>query len=156
MVILVPKDNPRKIRGLEDLGAAGMRLGVADPDKSALGRLTVTLLEKAGLYEKVYSKVGLKAATADTLVHQLVISGGKNLDAVVVYRANTAEVGDKAVLVKIDHPAAHAEQPIAISRISTRSRLARRFIDKILSPASQERFEKVGFRWQTGGKAGSE
>jgi len=156
MVILVPKDNPRKIRGLEDLGAAGMRLGVADPDKSALGRLTVTLLEKAGLYEKVYSKVGLKAATADTLVHQLVISGGKNLDAVVVYRANTAEVGDKAVLVKIDHPAAHAEQPIAISRISTRSRLARRFIDKILSSASQERFEKVGFRWQAGGKEGSE
>ena len=63
---------------------------------------------------------------------------------------------DKVAIVNIDHPAALASQPIAISRISNRSQLARRFIDKILSPASQGRFEKVGFRWDAGGKEGSE
>ena len=156
MVILAPKDNPRRIRGLEDLGADGMRLGVADPAKSALGRLTVRLLKKAGLYEKVYSKVETRAGTADFLVNQIVVSEGKSLDAVIVYLANTARVRDKVAIVKIDHPEARAEQPIAISRISTRSRLARRFIDKILSPVSQERFENMGFRWQAGGKEGSE
>ena len=156
MVILVPKGNPRKVRGLADLGAAGMRLGVADPVKSALGRLTVDLLKKSGLYEEVYSKVETKAGTADFLVNQIVVSEGKSLDAVIVYLANTAKVQDKVAIVKIDHPAALAKQPIAISRISERSQLARRFLDKILSPASQERFEKVGFRWQPGGKDGGE
>ena len=156
MVILVPKGNPRKVRGLEGLGADGMRLGVADPVKSALGRLTADLLKKSGLYEKVYSKVETKAGTADFLVNQIVVAGGKSLDAVIVYRANTAKVQDKVAIVNIDHPAALASQPIAISRISSRSQLARRFIDKILSPASQGRFEKVGFRWDAGGKEGSE
>ena len=156
MVILVPKGNPRKVRGLADLGADGMRLGVADPVKSALGRLTVDLLKKSGLYEKVYSKVETKAGTADFLVNQIVVSEGKSLDAVIVYLANTAKVQDKVAIVKIDHPAALASQPIAISRISERSQLARRFIAKILSPASQERFEKVGFRWQPGEKEGGE
>ncbi len=155
MVILVPKDNPHKIRGLEDLGADGIRLGVADPDMSALGRLTVDLLKKAGLYEKVYSKVGLKTPTAITLVQQIVISGDKSLDAVVVYLANTHKVRDEVTIVKINHPAAFAKQPIAVSRISKRPHLARRFIDKILSPASQARFEKVGFRWQAEGKEGN-
>jgi len=156
MVILVPKGNPRKVRGLEDLGADGMRLGVADPVKSALGRLTVDLLKKSGLYEKVYSKVETKAGTADFLVNQIVVSEGKSLDAVIVYLANTAKVQDKVAIVKIDHPAALARQPIAISRISERPQLARRFVDKILSSASQERFEKVGFRWQSERKDGGE
>jgi len=156
MVILVPKGNPRKVNGLEDLGKEGMRLGVADPVKSALGRLTVDLLKKAGLYEKVYTKVETKAGTADFLVNQIVVSEGKSLDAVIVYLANTAKVGGKVEILTIDHPAALARQPIAVSRISSRPQLARRFIDKILSPASQERFEGVGFRWQAGGKDGSE
>ena len=156
MVILVPKGNPRKVNGLEDLGSDGMRLGVADPVKSALGRLTVDLLKKAGLYERVYSKVETKAGTADFLVNQIVVSEGKTLDAVIVYLANTAKVRDKVEIVNIDHPAALASQPIAVSRISVRTRLARRFIDKILSPTSQERFEGVGFRWRNEGKEKSE
>nr|MCS5627237.1 substrate-binding domain-containing protein [Planctomycetota bacterium] len=88
--------------------------------------------------------------------NQIVVAGGKSLDAVIVYRANTAQVKDKVAVVNIDHPAALASQPIAISRISNRSQLARRFVAKILSPASQERFEKVGFRWHPGGKEGGE
>ncbi len=156
MVILVPKGNPLKISGLVDLGKEGMRLGVADSNKSALGRLTVDLLKKAGLYEKVYSKVEIKAGKADILVTQLKATGGKSLDAVIVYLANAVPAREHVTIVAIDHPAALAEQPIAISRISKRTQLARRFIDKILSPVSQERFEKVGFRWQTGGRERSE
>ena len=156
MVILVPKGNPRKVKGLEDLGSDGMRLGVADPVKSALGRLTVDLLKKAGLYERVYIKVATKAGTADFLVNQIVISGDEELDAVIVYLANTVNVEDKVDILKIDHPAALASQPIAVSRISLRPQLARRFIAKILSPVSQKRFEGMGFRWQSDGKERSE
>jgi len=46
MVMIVDKGNPRKIKTLEDLTKPGIRLGLAHPEKSALGFLTKILLEK--------------------------------------------------------------------------------------------------------------
>src|SRR5262249_49445054 len=55
MVLIVRKGNPQAITRLDDLGRDGLTIGLADPDKAALGKLTDDLLKKTGLHAKVYA-----------------------------------------------------------------------------------------------------
>ena len=51
IIILVPKNNPKNIKSLEDLTKPGMKVGIGDPGKTAMGKLTVDLLRT-----KVFTK----------------------------------------------------------------------------------------------------
>ena len=148
IVIAVPRGNPRGCSGLASLARSGLRLGIADAEKSALGALTLRLLDSAGVRGAVQGNITTTAGTADYLVNQITVSGGHSLDAVIVYRANLANVLDRITVIGIEHPAAKAEQPIATSVGSSQRHLARRFIDAILSKRSADRFRAVGFRWR--------
>ena len=144
MVLLVPPGNPKNLRSLTDLGEPGLRIGMADENLSALGFLTRRLLSGAGVYDEVL-KNRLTTPRADLLVAQMLESD--KLDAVVVYRANCAFVGDRAEIVLIDHPAAIAVQPFAIHRKTQYPQLTARLLDAISTAESRERFEQAGFEW---------
>jgi molybdenum ABC transporter molybdate-binding protein len=150
MVIAVPKGNPKSIKALEDLTQNGLELGIADPEKSALGRLTERLFRGAGIFDQVMRNVRVTDGTADMLVNKIMISRGHSIDAVIVYRANLPNVLDRVTVVEIDHKDALAEQPIAMSVVSSRKETARRFIKAIVSKRSEQRFRDVGFRWRHG------
>ena len=145
MIMLVQRGNPKNIHSLADLAREGIRVGIADEKLSALGRLTVQLLEEAGVYEAVINNRRATTPTADLLVTQL--RTVDILDAAIVYRANCSFIGDSAEIVPIDHPAAKALQPLAIQSQAKYPQLAERLMHAIVSTRSQSRFEKSGFRW---------
>jgi ABC-type molybdate transport system substrate-binding protein len=144
ILIAVPKGNPRGIASLEDLTKAGLKLGVANAEQSALGALTARMLEGAGLLPGVMANVRSQTPTADMLVNQLRAGG---LDAVIVYEANISQVREHLDLVRIDLPSAKAVQPYAIAQGSQYKHLAQRLLDAITSTESQEKYDKAGFRW---------
>ena len=148
MVILVKKGNPLGITGLGDLTKKGLRLGLAHPEKSALGALTQRLARGQGLTKKLEANRVVDSATGDYLVTQL-RSG--SLDATIVYRSNAlshaANVAEHFDLIEIGLPGSTALQPYAIAKQTPHKQLLRRFFEHVLSPASRSRFETVGFRW---------
>ena len=146
MVLLVKPGNPKGIHSLTDLGRKGIRIGLADEQLSALGRLSVELLKGAGVYESVIRNRRATTPTADMLVIQMMTVD--KLDAAIVYRANCNKVGDAAEVVDIDHPAAKARQPLAIQLDTKFPQLSARLMQSIVSSRSRARFEKSGFNWQ--------
>lgn len=146
MVMLVQPGNPKQIRTLRDLGSQGIRVGLADEQLTALGRLSVQLLKRVGVYDAVIANRCATTPTADMLVAQLLTVN--ELDAAIVYRANCNYIGTEAEIVPIDEPAARALQPIAIQRQTKHPQLADRLMEAILSTRSRRRFEQSGFRWE--------
>lgn len=146
IVILTGPGNPLGIASLADLARDGLRVGLAHPEKSALGALTYALLDETGERAAfdASGNLALDSPTGDFLVNQLRAGG---LDAVVVYRSNAARAGELA-LVEIAHPAALAHQPFAIRRDSPHRALLGRLLTTIEAPESRERFEELGFRWE--------
>ena len=149
IVMLVAKDNPKRLAKLLDLTARDLRVGLGLPEKSALGALTAALLERTGHAEKLAASgnVVVESATGDLLVNQIVAG---SLDVVLVYKSNTAHVLKHCEVIDIEDTAARASQPFAIARDSDHPRLMRRLLDAIRSADSRERFRDLGFHWQEG------
>jgi molybdenum ABC transporter molybdate-binding protein len=151
MVILVAKGNPCSIHRLDDLLKPGLRVGLAHPDKSALGWLALRLLERQGLAEKFRASGNWKvdSATGDYLVNQLLTDA---LDAVIVYRSNAQNnpdiLGQRLDLIEIDAPRKSAVQPFAIAKRSVYPQLMRRLLEAVTADESRHRFESLGFRWE--------
>jgi ABC-type molybdate transport system substrate-binding protein len=145
IVLLVRPGNPRGIAGLDDLAQPDLAIGIADPELTALGTLTVRLFESAGVHDAVMKNRPITVTTAPLLVTQLTTSD--KLDVAVVYRANCAGVGEQAEIVSVEHPAAHATQPFSIAHSGRYPRLVARLRDALVTETSRARFEAQGFRW---------
>jgi molybdenum ABC transporter molybdate-binding protein len=158
MVLAVAKGNPKNVRSLEDLTRLELRVGMAHPVNSALGKLADDLLKKLGLHDKVYSpdrKLPIvQADAAHMLVNQLRTGA---LDLILVYRSNvvsTKDNPDHAVeIVELNLPEAIAVQPYAVAKDSQHKYLMRRLLEAILTPESQKHFVASGFHWIAEGEA---
>jgi molybdenum ABC transporter molybdate-binding protein len=152
MVLVVPKGNPNKVRSIEDLTRPELRIGLAHPVNSALGALTDDLLKKLKLHAKVYAPDRRHAVLHTDAGHMLVnqMRAGA-LDLIVVYRSNVLSNPENAEkyldVVEMNLREAVAIQPYAVAKNSEHKYLMRRFLEAILSPASQERFRSAGFQW---------
>ncbi|MCB1091486.1 MAG: molybdate ABC transporter substrate-binding protein [Verrucomicrobiae bacterium] len=150
MVILVAKGNPKGIATLQDLVKPGLRIGLGDPEKSALGFLTKALLDGEGLSQTVADSGNLKlnSATGDLLVNQLKAG---SLDAVIVYKSNAMaakSTADDCDILGIQRPNAVAEQPYAVARESAHKHLLERFFEACVSEEGKKAFLDHGFRWE--------
>ena len=150
LVILTEKGNPREIGDLADLLQKNLRVGLAHPEKSALGFLSSHLLQEEGLYEKLVDSgnLVLTSPTGDFLVSQ--IKAG-SIDAVIVYKSNAMSSGSTlkvCELIEIDRPNAVAHQPYAVAKNSQHRYLLERFYDAVVSTKGREQFVQHGFRWE--------
>ncbi len=141
IVIAVPRGNPRKITDLSDLATPGLRVGVCNAEQSALGFLTLRLLDKTALAESVFHRASAQAPTADLLVTQMLAG---SLDAAVVYRANLVGAKGQLDFVAVNHPAAKAVQPYSVAAHSPRRELAKRLLAHL--QANPTAFVEAGFR----------
>jgi molybdenum ABC transporter molybdate-binding protein len=150
LVLITPKDNPHHLRTLEDLTKPGVRLGLAHPDKSALGVVALKLLRQRGLYERVKKNLETDAATGDFLVNQVRLGA---LDAAIVYRSNALatprNVAEHLDVIELGTDV-QATQPFTIARNTAYRQLARRLEAALAAPASRERFRHLGFTWAHG------
>ena len=142
IVILVPKDNPKNIKSLKDLAKPGMKIGVGDPQKTAMGKLTVDVLKDEGIYNEIKPNISNPFPEAPMVVGQ-VTQGA--LDAGLVYVANAHAQRDKVKMIKIDNPLSSATQTYAISKTSKHKHLMERLLNRLRSAAGQEKFVNAGF-----------
>ncbi len=148
IVLLVRIGNPKELRKLEDLGKLGVKLGICDGRKSALGELTRIMLERRGLTEALEANVAVKVAKGDDLVSAL---QARSLDAVLVYRSNALASPvtlKENEIVELKDELAFAEQPFAVAKESAYPELMKRLGNFLATPEAKERFEELGFQWE--------
>jgi len=148
IMLVVAKGNPKNIKTLEDLTKPGIELGLAHPEKSALGWLTVRMLEAAGLDKKLKlsKNVTVDTPNADFLVNMISVG---SLDAVIIYRSNYL-ASQTAVrdceMISIDRKEALATQPYAVAKDNEFKQLHARLIEHITR--DPKRFTDIGFYWR--------
>ncbi|MEC9092384.1 MAG: substrate-binding domain-containing protein [Planctomycetota bacterium] len=151
IVIAVQKHKDLKISSPSDLLKPGLRVGICDPQQSALGLLTRLMLEQKpyqGFYAKLSQKSAVTVDVGPTLISQLLAGG---LDAAIVYRSNI-QADPKALsqiaVLEFDSNAKHslATQPWAISRSTPYPELMNRMFTWIQQEQIKKRFEKFGFK----------
>lgn len=150
VVLLVRLGNPKGIHALADLGRPDLRIGLSDPDQSALGSLSWNLLRQFGV-EAAITRQGTCAVTvpgAQELVAQMQAS--EVLDAVMVYEANVQHLRGRYEIIPIDHPQATAIQNVAIAQTSLHPNLARRLIQALQTEGTRKRYRDRGFSIDSG------
>ena len=145
IVIITDKENSKNIRSMRDLAKPGLKVGMCNPKQSALGTLTMKLLQGCSVKDKILANVRSQTPTADLLVNQMRTG---SLDAAIVYKANTAKVKDKFTIVPIDMKEANATQNLGVNIYSKHKKLMERFFDAITSEESKHKYEENGFQWK--------
>lgn len=146
VIILVRRNNPKKILTLEDLARPDVCFGTTDPKMSTLGFLSWKILADKGLKETVRDNCVVTTPTAHELVTQMV--SHPKLDAVLVYVANCREAKETCDLISIDHPLARATQNIGTAIKTPYPALTERLINALhATEKSKKRFLTSGFQW---------
>ena len=145
IVIITDKQNSKGIHTLHDLARPGLKVGMCNPKQSALGTLTMKLLQGCRVKDKILANVRSQTPTADLLVNQMRTG---SLDAAIVYRANTALVKDKFTIVPVDLKEANATQSLGLNIYSKHKHLMERFFEAITSEESKHKYEETGFEWK--------
>ena len=148
MVLITKRGgNFESLNNINQLANTQLRLGLCNPEFSALGELSKQLLQSNGQWDAIQEKklVVDWPATADRLVESVVLGA---MDAAIVFRANTTRQKSKLNVHSIDDPGAEAVQPIAVGIDSKYPLLTRRFLEALRSGDSRARFEDHGFEWR--------
>jgi ABC-type molybdate transport system substrate-binding protein len=146
MVIVVPQGNPKRLSTLQSFAEGGLKLGLAHPVNSALGKLTDDLLRQLGLHEAVYQRNRVVHADAGHMLVNQMRAG--SLDACVVYKSNLMSSPEAvAQLDLVELKQAFATQPFAVSKNTKHRYLLHRLLDALAGEETAERFRAVGFEW---------
>lgn len=150
IVMAVQRSRADGIQSPQDLLSGDLRIGICEPEQSALGWLTGQLLSSPpyqGLYEQLQARSAVTVDVGPTLVSQLMAGG---LDAAFVYRSNV--MADPQSMQQIEviplAPSAHsrAVQPWAISKTTKNRQLMQRLLEMIVHSDTINRFERAGFQ----------
>lgn len=143
-VIFVQKGNPKGISSLQDLGRKGVRLGLGDERSCAVGRKTLSILEKNGIpYSRVEKNVVYKSGTVNEL--GLAIQLG-NVDAVILWDASARHFAQSGEVVSIP-PEKNVPStiPIVLLKSSEHPEEARKFIDFVTSEEGRRILTERGY-----------
>ncbi len=138
-VILVQKGNPKNIRTLSDLTRDDVLVGLGDPEFCAIGRKSSKILEKNGIPESDV-QVEFRSPTVNELGNHIELG---SLDAVIVWDAVAAYVGDKGEVVRIAREQ-NVISTVAVGVLTSAKypQEAAKFVRFITSPRGREVFRK--------------
>ena len=146
-VIVVPADNPAKVKSLADLVTV-KRLVIGTPEVP-IGIYTLQILDKAKakLGPDFPARVQARVASREFNVRQVLtkVRLGE-ADAGIVYLTDARCAGDKVKIVEI--PAefnVRAEYPIATVTRAPNAELARAWVGLLTGPEGQAALERAGF-----------
>ena len=147
LVLITQPGNPLALRELEDLLRPDLRVGLADPHKSALGSLSRQVLQRAQLHQALEESGNVRVwtPTGDMLTNQLLTG---SLDAALVYASNTPKA--KVHVVPLGAAGARARQPWAAARLSPHRLLLERLYKALTADGQRAQFEGLGFGWEAG------
>jgi molybdate transport system substrate-binding protein len=143
-VIMVAKGNPKGVTGLPDLLKPGMRIGQADVQAAAVGRLMPTLLERSGVDAAAWrGNVVMETPTVNELAIAVKLG---TVDAAVVWDAVASSYPKDADSVAIAKdrnvcPAVEA----AVLTTSRDARLAEAFLEFMASETGRRILRELGY-----------
>lgn len=142
VVLIVPNDNPKKIKGLADLGKKDVtRIAYGNPETVPVGRYTQGSLEKSGDWENVESRKVLGQNVRQVLDY---VARGE-VDAGFVFATDAAIMKDKVTVVQSIETTVPVTYPIALVKRDGRSDAAQAYQDYLLSEEGQAILAKYGF-----------
>ena len=143
-VILVQKDNPKNIQGLQDLLRLGVKLGLGDAKACAIGRITRKILTKNKVvWSDVEKNLKFHSLTVNELGMQI---QAKALDAVIVWDAIAryySEYGEE-VQIPVEQNVISTID-IGVLKFTKHRELAEKFVDFVTSKQGQEVFNKHNY-----------
>ena len=150
IILLVPKGNPRELNSLKGLLGEDLKIGLCNPEKSALGHLTRLMLDRrnVGAPLDASGNVALLAGKGDDLVNAM---QARSLDAALVYRSNalaSEPIREHCEIINLNDPLALATQPFAVARDTDHPQLSHRLGEWLSAPDARQRFEDLGFTWK--------
>jgi molybdenum ABC transporter molybdate-binding protein len=98
-VLAVRKGNPKGVRSIEDLRRPDVRVGQANPEATAVGKLVKEALAKGGAWEELKKKTTTFKPTVNDVANDLVLG---TVDAGFVWDATVAQYPD---LERVEAPA---------------------------------------------------
>jgi molybdate transport system substrate-binding protein len=143
--ILVQKGNPKNVRGLRDLLADGLKLGLGDARACAIGRKTRQIFAKNNIaWEAVEKNVAFQSLTVNELGIQ--IQAG-SLDAVIVWDAIARYYGKHGteVPIPVEENVISTVNIGVLSFTEDRS-LAEGFVKFAASQSGQDIFRRHNYR----------
>ena len=150
LVVITPRDNPRAITAVRDLGSAGVKFVTTQPSVP-IGQYTLDLLDKA-TQDAAYGsdfrqRVEANIVSREDNVRQVVakVQLGE-ADAGVVYTTDvTPQVRDQLTQIAVPDPLQTiATYPIAVTQ-GANGTGGEAFVTYVLSPPGQEVLRKWGF-----------
>lgn len=146
-VLVLPKNNPAKVRTFADLpNATHLVVGAAEVPIGAYTDAILTAAEK--LYGKVFhEEIVARIRSRELNVRQVLtkVALGE-ADAGIVYKTDALTVPDKVQIIEIPNGInTVAEYPIAALKAAPHPDLARAFVKLVLSKEGQETLAKAGF-----------
>ncbi len=141
-VITVPRGNPAGITRLEDLGIAGVKIILGDPEVAAIGKTAEKIFDKSGLRDKVWANITAMLPTMNEVMLQIAMG---QADASInwwdtvksVEEIETIEIPKEQNVIEII--------PIGTTSFTGSPETARRFVDFCVSEEGKRIFEKHGF-----------
>jgi molybdate transport system substrate-binding protein len=136
--IIVAPGNPKQIKGLSDLAAAGVKVVLAAPEVPA-GRYAGDALDRAGVkVNPVSEAVDVKGVVGPVTLGEA--------DAGIVYATDVTAAGGKAEGITIpEDQNVTVEYPIGLVEDGRNPQVGRAFIEFVLSDRGQEILSDHGF-----------
>ena len=148
-VVVVPKNNPSSIKSLRQLSKPGVKLVLAE-DGVPAAEYAKDILNKAnseygsGFEKKVLSNVVSRESDVRVAVNRVALG---DADATFGYASDvTPDIKDKVRVVEIPRKLnVTATYPIAVLKESPNKKLARKWVDLVMSKEGQRVLAKWGF-----------
>ncbi len=150
IILLVPKGNPKNLHTLDDISKPGLKIGLAHPVKSALGKLTRVMLKNSHHLEKLQksNNIVIMASKGDELVTQMQVGA---LDAALLYRSNalaSESISKNCTIISLNRPDAIATQPYATALDTPYPNLLHRLGEYLTNSEAKKTFLHYGFTWK--------
>jgi len=142
--LIVPEGNPAGVAGLDDLGRAGLRVGIGNPETVCLGLYGVELLAHNGLLEAALPNVVTFGASCSRTAD---LAAMGSVDVILGWRVfeawNPARMD--ALALEPSQVPRIATIPVGISTHARDPEAARRFIAFVASEAGQAAYRDAGY-----------
>jgi molybdate transport system substrate-binding protein len=142
-VLLVQAGNPLRLSSYADLLQPRIRLGQADPEAAAIGKLTRIHLTNTGQWEPLRQNTLVFKGNVNDVANAVQLN---SLDAGIVWDAVASQYPDLGVIELPELEPVTACVKIAVLRTSRDPALAEEFASYAAGPAGLRHFQQAGFQ----------
>jgi len=142
--VAVPKGNPKRITGLSDLLRDDVRLAQANPDATAIGKLTREVLTDSGQWEKLHAHTTAYTTTIAEVATSVKVGA---VDAGIVYDAVLHDYPSLEAVAIPELAGAKSDVAVAVLSTSIRSQQAQH-LARYLSASDKglAKYREFGFQ----------